>query len=125
MTKEAEVHASEDARKKESIEVKNNADSLIFTAEKTLKDAGEKAPAEMKKEVEDKIAAAKEAVKGGDAAAIKAKTDDLSASLQKVGQAMYASQGNSQQSTGNSQEQGEQPKEEPKKGDTVEGEVVE
>jgi molecular chaperone DnaK len=53
MTKEAEMHAKEDAEKKDKIEAKNNADSLIFTAEKSLKDAGDKVNADMKKEVEE------------------------------------------------------------------------
>ncbi|MCL4397770.1 molecular chaperone DnaK [Patescibacteria group bacterium] len=129
MTKEAEMHASEDQKKKEGIEAKNNADSLVFTAEKTLKDAGDKVPAEVKKEVEDKITAVKEAMKGEDLAAIKTKADDLSQSLQKIGQAMYQSQQSAQGGPASGGQAGpdsqEQPKEEPKKGGTVEGEVVE
>lgn len=110
MTKEAEAHASEDQAKKEAVEAKNAADSLIFTAEKTLKDAGDKVPAEMKKEVEDKI----EALKKAAPEEIKSKTEELSTSLQKIGQAMYASKPE------------EPATEEPKKKDEpVEGEVVE
>ena len=110
MTKEAEAHAAEDAKKKEEVEAKNAADSLVFTAEKTLKDAGDKVPADLKKEIEEKI----EAVKKADASQLKAKTEDLSTALQKVGQAMYQQQAPPQQ---------EQPKEE-KKDEPVEGEVV-
>lgn len=108
MTKEAQSHAAEDAKKKDEVDSKNAADSLVFTAEKTLKDAGDKVPAEVKKEVEDKI----ESLKKATPEELKAKTDDLSAALQKIGQAMYKEQPT------------EQPKEE-KKGEPVEGEVVE
>ena len=101
MTKEAEMHAQEDAEKKGKIEAKNAADSLIFTAEKSLKDAGDKANPDMKKEVEEKISALKAILDTGTKEDLEAKTKDLSDSLQKVGQAMY-SQG--QQTTGNSQQ---------------------
>jgi len=85
MTKEAEAHATEDAKKKEEIDAKNNADGLIFTAEKSLKDAGDKVDAAVKKEVEEKI----EALKKAAPEELKTKTEDLSQALQKVGQAMY------------------------------------
>lgn len=101
MTKEAEANAAEDAKKKEAVDAKNNADALIFTAEKSLKDAGDKVPADVKKEVEEKI----EALKKAPVEELKAKTDELSASLQKIGQAMNA-------------------KQEPTKEEPVEGEVV-
>src|SRR3989344_1787126 len=96
MTKEAEAHAAEDTEKKEKIEARNAADSLIFTAEKSLKDAGDKADAGMKKEVEDKISALKAVLDTGTKEDLEAKTKDLSDSLQKVGQAMYASAGSAQ-----------------------------
>lgn len=114
MTKEAEAHAAEDQKKKEEIDAKNNADSLIFTAEKTLKDAGDKVPADVKKEVEEKI----EALKKAAPEELKAKTEELSTSLQKIGQAMYSQQ---QPQPGASEEQ---PKTDDKK-EPVEGEVVE
>src|SRR3989338_4247731 len=91
MTKEAEEHAKEDLEKKEMIETKNAADSLIFTAEKTLKDAGDKADSSLKKEVEDKIADLKSVLETGTKEDLEVKTKDLSDSLQKVGQAMYSS----------------------------------
>ena len=91
MTKEAEAHAAEDTEKKEKIEARNAADSLIFTAEKSLKDAGDKADATMKKEVEDKISALRAVLDSGTKEDLEAKTKDLSDSLQKVGQAMYSS----------------------------------
>jgi molecular chaperone DnaK len=96
MQKEAEIHAKEDEEKKEKIEVKNRADSLIFTAEKSLKDAGDKAKPELKKEVEEKISALKAILDTGSKEDIETKTGELSDSLQKVGQAMYASTGSAQ-----------------------------
>ncbi|MBM3208785.1 molecular chaperone DnaK [Candidatus Shapirobacteria bacterium] len=93
MTKEAEVHATEDQQKKEKIEVRNAADNLIYTAEKTLRDAGDKVPAEAKKEVEDKIASLKAILEEGPKEDIEAKTKELSDTLQKVGAAMYSSTG--------------------------------
>jgi len=122
LTKEAEANAEADRAKKDTIEVKNNADTIIYSAEKAVKDAGEKVPAEVKGEVEDKIKQAKQAMESGNTDEIKAKADALGESLQKIGAAMY--QG-SEQGTGGS----EQPKpDEPAAEDTssaVEGEVVE
>ncbi len=89
MTKEAEVHAKEDEEKKGKVEARNNADSLIFTAEKALKDAGEKAPADAKQQVEDKIKALKDVLETAGKEELEAKTKELSDVLQSVGQAMY------------------------------------
>src|SRR5687767_10198894 len=71
MQKEAEMHATEDAKAKESIEVRNNADNLAYQCEKQLRDLGDKIPAEQKTEIETKIAAVREALKGNDTEAIK------------------------------------------------------
>ena len=89
MKKDAEMHASDDKKKQEAIEAKNMADTLIYTCEKTLKDAGDKVKAEDKKSVEDKIAALKEVQKGDNIEDIKAKTKDLSEAIQKVGAELY------------------------------------
>jgi molecular chaperone DnaK len=89
MRSEAEKHAAEDEEKKAKIEAKNQADSLIFTAEKTLKDAGDKAPADLKKEVEDKVKALKDILETGSKEDLDTKSKDLMDSLQKVGSAMY------------------------------------
>lgn len=123
MTKEAEAHAKEDAEKKDKIEARNAADSLIFTAEKTLKDMGEKVNADSKKEVEDKVAALKAILDVGTKEDLEVKTKELSDSLQKVGQAMYSSSGNT--STGNSEKKEEKTgKSDSDKEEPVEGEVV-
>lgn len=89
MKKDADIHAEEDKKKKEKIEAKNQADTLIYTAEKTLKDAGDKVKPEIKRDVEDKIMALKNVMGGEDSEATKKATEELSAALQKVGEAMY------------------------------------
>jgi molecular chaperone DnaK len=89
---EAEKHAEEDKQKKEEIEVRNQADGLVFTAEKALKEAGEKAPEEVKKEIEGKIKELKDVLEKGSKEEIEAKTKELSESLQKLGEAMYKAQ---------------------------------
>jgi molecular chaperone DnaK len=91
MKKEAEAHATEDAAKKEQVEVRNTADNLIYTAEKALKDGGDKVPADVKTNVEAKITELKAIKDGTDVAVIKTATEALSTELQKVGEAMASS----------------------------------
>lgn len=88
MKAEAATHEAEDKVKKEAIEVKNIAEQLVYTSEKALKDAGDKVPADVKKAIEDKIAALKTATDGSDMAVIKSATEALSAEIQKIGQYM-------------------------------------
>lgn len=123
MTKEAEMHAAEDQDKKEKVETRNAADSLIFTAEKSLKDAGDKVAEDVKKDVEEKISALKAVLDTGTKEDLELKTKDLSDSLQKIGQAAYQQQ----QATSDKQEDSDgEKKEEDKKStdEPVEGEVV-
>ncbi len=89
MKKEAEAHAEEDRKRKETIEMRNQADTMISVSERTLKDAGDKANADDKKAVEDKITALKEVKDKDDVEAIKKAMDELSNAVQKVGAAMY------------------------------------
>jgi molecular chaperone DnaK len=89
MKRDAEIHASEDKKKQEIIEVKNAADALVYTCEKTLKDAGDKIKPEDKKEVEDKISALKDLQKGDNIEEIKSKTKELSEAIQKIGAELY------------------------------------
>ncbi len=98
MKVEAEKFSSADRQKKELVDARNMADNLIYTAEKSLRDAGAKAPEAIKKETEEKTAALKKAKDSDDISAIRKATDDLSQSLQKLGAEMYKSQGN--ESTG-------------------------
>ncbi|MDP1760245.1 MAG: molecular chaperone DnaK, partial [Candidatus Woesebacteria bacterium] len=89
MRKDAEIHASEDKKKQEGIETKNAADTLIYASEKTLREAGDKVKPEDKKEVEDKINALKETLKSDNMEEIKAKTKELSDTIQKIGAELY------------------------------------
>jgi molecular chaperone DnaK len=88
MKKDAEVHAAEDAKKKEAIEVKNMADTMVYTAEKAVKDAGDKVSDDIKKEVNEKIEAVKKIKDGDDTESIKKATEELSQTMQKIGTAM-------------------------------------
>ncbi|MCL4508653.1 MAG: molecular chaperone DnaK [Chloroflexi bacterium] len=93
MVREAEQHADEDRRRKEDIETRNQADSLAYQAEKTLRDYGDKVTADVKTEVEGKVAALRSALQGSDMDHIRSCTEELSQSLQKVGQSMYQNTG--------------------------------
>lgn len=89
MQKDAEAHADEDKKKRELIDARNMADQLIYTSEKTLKDAGDKVKEEDKKTVEEKIKALNEVKDKDDVETVKKAYDELSAEIQKVGAAMY------------------------------------
>jgi molecular chaperone DnaK len=89
MKKEAEAHAAEDRKRKETVDARNQADTLIAVSEKTLKDGGEKVKAEDKTAVEEKIKALKDIKDKDEVEAIKKAMDELSAAIQKVGAAMY------------------------------------
>ncbi len=92
LRKEAEAHSVDDKKKKEIVEVRNNADSLIYTTEKAIKDAKGKISDSDKKEVEDKLAKLKDIVGKDDIEVIKKATEELSSASQKIGQAMYGQQ---------------------------------
>ena len=89
MSREAEQHAAEDAKRKEEVEVRNSADSLAYTAEKTLRDHGDKIPADVKQEIDAKIASVKSALQGQDIDSIRNATQELSRAMQKVGESLY------------------------------------
>jgi molecular chaperone DnaK len=91
--KEAEAFAAEDAKKKEEVDTRNNADQLAFQAEKSLKDFGDKVDAADKANCESKIEALKEALKGTDLEAIKAKHKDLEETFQQVATKIYQQAG--------------------------------
>lgn len=132
MTKEAEANAEADKAKKEEIEARNHADTLVYTAEKSLKDAGDKVPADIKTEVEDKIKAVKDA-KDASLDDLKSKADSLAESLQKIGSAMYKDQPGAGGSTPGAENASSEAASEgdasgseaSAEGQTVEGEVVE
>ena len=90
MVKDAESHAEEDKKHKDEIEVRNQTDSLAYSAEQTLADLGDKVPADQKKEVEEAIAEAKKSLEGTDIDAIKAAGEKLTAASQKLAQVVYS-----------------------------------
>ena len=92
MVKDAESHAGEDKKRREMVEARNQADGLIHSTEKTLKDLGDKVPATDKGQIESEIAALRKAMEGDDAAAIHAKSEALAASSMKLGEALYKQQ---------------------------------
>ena len=99
MKKDAEAHADEDKRKKELIDARNMADTLSYTTEKALKEAGEKISADKKKPVEDALAELNGVKNGDDLEKIKAATEKLSQEAQKIGQELYAAAAEAQKKT--------------------------
>lgn len=97
MQKDAEEHADEDKKKQELVETRNTAEQMVHYAEKSLKDAGDKVPAETKTEIEEKVAAVKEVKDKEDKEAITAKTEELSTSMQKIGEILAQQQQEQQQ----------------------------
>jgi molecular chaperone DnaK len=124
MKKEADLHAEEDKKRKELIDLKNTAETIVYTTEKMLKDAGDKVKAEDKKAIEEKIEALKKVKDGEDKTAIQKAADELAETAQKVGAAMYQQQ---QPPQGGPAAGGEEKKDEKKddKKKTVEGEYEE
>ena len=92
MVKDAEMHAAEDRARREEVEVRNQADSLIYTTEKNLAEYGDQIPAEEKAAIEESVAALKTATEGEDVGDIKAKTETLAQAAMKLGEAMYKAQ---------------------------------
>ena len=93
MVKEAEANAENDKKEREKVEVRNEADSMIYQTEKGLKDMGDKVNGADKQKIEDAIAALKQALQGGDAADIKAKTEALQQASYKIAEELYKQQG--------------------------------
>ena len=92
MQKEAEMHSAADAKHREAAEARNTADTLAYTAEKTLRDHKDKIPSALHKEVEGKVAAVRSALQGSDIEAIRRASQELSDVMQKVGSAVYQQQ---------------------------------
>ena len=90
MVKDAEAHADDDRKVKEAAEARNVADTLVYATEKTVKDLGDKVPAETKTDVESEITAVKEALQGDHTDAIKAATEKLQAASYKLAEIVYA-----------------------------------
>ncbi len=92
MRQEAQANAESDRKKQELITARNNADNLIYTAQKAMRDAGDKVSAPAKKEIEEKIEGLKKVQSGDNMEELKAKSDDLSQTLSKIGAQMYQQQ---------------------------------
>lgn len=100
MVKEAEAHAAEDKKQKENIEIRNNADSMVYQAEKVIKDMGDKADAAQIDKVKAGIEKVKEALKGSDNEAIKKATEELQQPLYEISAAAYQAAQQAQQAQG-------------------------
>ena len=123
MRREAELHADEDKKRKEIIEARNTADNAIYTAEKALRDFGDKVPAETRSKVEAEVANVKKALEGDDPTTIKNATDQLFQVVQQIGASVYQQSGPAAGPTAGEQEPG--PDSEQKPGgdeDVVDGE---
>lgn len=108
MVKEAEMHAAEDKKRKEEVEVRNNADSLIYQAEKTIKDMGDKADKALVEKVQQAADKLKETIKGGDIEKIKADTEELTKPLYELSAAVYSKAEGNDSAQGNQSTQQEQ-----------------
>jgi len=122
MKRDAESFAASDAKHKEEIETRNAADSLVYTAEKTLRDYGDKIPADVKQEIESKITAVKSAIQGEDIDSLRSTTQELSQAMQKIGASVYQQPGQPQPNSG---EQSSTDKKPDNEEGTVEGEFRE
>jgi molecular chaperone DnaK len=87
--REAEMHAEEDKKRQEEVQIRNDADSMIYTSEKTLEELGDKVQADQKTKIEEMVKELRELVAGDDLEAIKSKTEELTKAVQEVGAAIY------------------------------------
>jgi molecular chaperone DnaK len=102
---EAEKHAEEDRRKRELAEARNQADSLIYSVEKTLRELGDKAPADLRKEVEEKIAKLREKMEGDDIEAIRRASDELTQASYRLAEILYRTKAGASEAESTSQSQ--------------------
>ena len=100
LVREAEQHAAQDRKRKEEVELRNQADSLAYSADKTLRDLGDKVPGNLRSEIESQASALREALKGTDIDAIRRRSQQLSEALQRLGASMYQTQGEAQGQSG-------------------------
>ncbi len=123
MKKEAELHATEDRQKKELIDLRNQADALVHTTEKTLKDAGDKVKDDVKKPIEEKIAEVKKAKDGSDVAALRKAVDALGEAIQKVGGDLYKAAAEAEKAKGGDEKKDD--KKDAKSGDVIDADFKE
>ena len=122
MVKDAEVKKEEDRKKEELIQARNMADNLCYTAEKSLREAEDKVPEDVRKDIEGKVKAVKDIMQTASKEDLEAKTQELSASLQKIGEHLYKDQ--QPEDTGTFEGSGDDKKGEDDGEKPVEGEVV-
>jgi molecular chaperone DnaK len=108
MTKEAESHAEEDKKKREVVDLKNQADQLIYSTEKTLKEHGEKVSTEVRGNIESAVNNLKESIKGEDAEAIRKAIDNLGTASQELGKVLYEEAAKKQQAASDTAGQADQ-----------------
>ncbi len=120
MKKEAEEHAQEDKKKQELIELKNKAEGMIYSSEKTIKDLGEKIPEETKKQIQEKTDDLKKVLGSGNVEELKQKTDDLEKTIQEIATKAYKEQ--SEQATQENPNPEEKPNDNPEEGEYKEKE---
>ncbi|MEK7599149.1 MAG: molecular chaperone DnaK [Patescibacteria group bacterium] len=107
MKKEAELHSDEDRKARELVEAKNSADALIYTAEKSLREAGDKIGGAERKQIEEAIARLKKVQQeAGDSALVKEASAELSQALSKIGEALYKNQGGQNKTETEKQDEG-------------------
>jgi molecular chaperone DnaK len=93
MVQQAERHREQDQQRKDEVEARNHADSVIYAAEKALRELGDKVPGNVKSDVEAKVQALRTALAGSDVALIKSKTEELGAAVQQIGASVYEQTG--------------------------------
>lgn len=124
MKKEAEENAEKDRLEKEKVEIKNKADNLMYTSEKSLKDAGDKVPKELKESIEAKVKDLKETYEKATKEEVEKKVNELSDELQKIGQYMYKKDEKAGPEAQSEQPQAGEEKKDDSKKDVEEGQVV-
>ena len=124
MVKDAESHAEEDRKRREAVEMRNEADALAFRTEKLIADNAENITDDVKTPVEEALATLKEALAGDDNDAVKSAMDDLNTKASAMGQAMYAA-AQAKQQQAESAPQGDAPTSEASDDDVVDAEIVE
>jgi molecular chaperone DnaK len=121
MVRDAEAYAEEDRRRREEAEVRNQADTLVYSTEKFLAENDDKVPGDVKTEVKDAIADLKKAIEGNDIEAIKTATERAATVSQKMGSAIYAAAQAERQASGGAEgASSETPQDE----DVVDAEIV-
>ncbi len=125
MVNEAKAHEEEDQRKRVEIETRNQADSLVYSVEKTLEENKDKVPQDLKEEVESKVATLKAAIASNNVAEMQPAMADLNNALQRLGQAVYSQAGGPSGTTGTGPSDGGPPRGDQPGDNTVEGEFRE